>query len=137
MLYNWAKFGSLGKQSAGDSRSDLETRSLADLDLPETWSELEEALKKLDAKLDLPLAEGWAGHAFVSRVASNVRTRGNFSFLFDRSTMAPLIDQKPFLAALEQLKRMASKRSLKLSPSDVFQLAASGEAVAASELADQ
>ena len=108
-----------------------ESRSPANLELPETWEELEEALKELDAKMDLPLAEGWAGHAFISRVASNVRTRGSFSFLFDRSTMKPLIDQQPFIDAIEQLKRMASERSLKLTPSDVFQLAANGDAVAA------
>ena len=131
MLYNWAKFSSLGRQPSDDSDSDSEMRSPADLKLPDTWDELEESLKELDAKLDLPLAEGWAGHAFVSRIASNVRTRGSFSFLFDRSTMEPLIDQKPFLEALEQLKRIASKRSLKSDPSDVFQLAAAGKAVAA------
>ena len=119
MFYDWAKFRSLKQQPD------------ADLVLPETWDELETALQELDSKLDLPLGEGWAGHAFVSRIASNVRTRGNFSFLFDRSTMEPLIEQEPFLRALEQLKRLASKRSLKLDPSEVFQLAASGEAVAA------
>ena len=130
MLYNWAKFSSLG-QTSDDSSSESEYRSPADLALPETWEELETALKKLDAKLDLPLAEGWAGHAFISRIASNVRTRGSFSFLFDRSTMEPLIEQQPFIDALEQLKRMGSERSLKLNPSDVFQLAANGDAVAA------
>ena len=117
MMYNWAKFSSL--------------KQPADLALPETWEELEEALQQLDAKLDLPLAEGWAGHAFISRIASNVRVQGNFSYLFDRSTMAPLVEQEPFIEALEQLKLIASQRSLKLNPSDVFQLAANGEAVAA------
>lgn len=128
MLYNGAKFGSLGQQPPAGSSSQTPP---ADLALPETWEQLEEALTKLDAKLDLPLAEGWAGHTFVSRIASNVRTRGNFSYLFDRSNMEPLIEQEPFLQALEQLKRMATERSLKLKPSDVFQLAATGEAVAA------
>ena len=131
MLYNWAKFKSLGRQSADGSNSESQSRSPADLVLPETWEELEAALEKLNAKLDLPLADGWAGHAFISRVASNVRTRGNFSFLFDRSTMEPLIDQEPFIEALKQLKDMASQRSLKLTPAEVFQLAASGDAVAA------
>ena len=131
MLYNWSKFSSLGQQASDGETSKSDTPSPADFALPETWEELEDALRKLDAKLDLPLAENWAGHAFVSRIASNVRSRGNFSYLFDRSTMEPLIEQEPFLEALEQLKRMASKRSLKLNPSDVFQLAANGEAVAA------
>jgi len=134
MLYNWAKFRSLGQQASVDSSNESSPENLtssAELALPETWEQLEEALTELDAKLDLPLAEGWAGHAFVSQIASNVRTRGNFSYLFDRSNMEPLIEQEPFLQALGQLKRLATKRSLKLNPSDVFQLAASGEAVAA------
>ena len=131
MLYNWAKFSSLGQPVSGDSTSEAESRSPVDLVLPETWEELDQALKGLDAKLDLPLAEGWAGHAFISRVASNVRARGSFSFLFDRSTMEPLIEQEPFIKALEQLKEMATERSLNLNPTDVFQLAANGDAVAA------
>ena len=131
MLYNWDKFSSLGQQGSAGSTREIDAGSPADLALPETWQELEESLKKLDAKLDLPLAEGWAGHAFISRVASTVRTRGNFSYLFDRSTMEPLIERQPFIEALEQLKRMASQRSIDLDPSDVFQLAANGDSVAA------
>ena len=131
MMYDWAKFSSLEKKAEGDSTAEPESRSSSDVTLPQTWEQLEIALNKLDAKLDLPLAEGWAGHAFISRVASNVRTRGSFSFLFDRSTMEPMIEQKPFLEALEQLKRITSERSLKLSPSQVFELAANGESASA------
>ncbi len=123
MMYNGAKLGSLRKPS--------DDRTPADFELPQTWEQLELALNKLDAKLDLPLAEGWAGHTFISRVASNVRTRGSFSFLFDRSTMEPLIEQTPFLEALKYLKRTTTKRSLQLNPSDVFKLAAKGEAAVA------
>ena len=123
MMYTRAKFSS---QQRGEGESEA-----AQLKLPETWEQLEEALNVHGEKLDLPLAPGWAGHSFISRVATNVRARGNFSFLFDRSTMEPLIEQKPFLEALEYLKRTATKRSLELSPQGVFELAANGEAVVA------
>jgi len=110
MMYNGAKFSSLGQ--ADSESSDDQTPD--NFELPQTWEQLESTLNELDAKLDLPLAEGWAGHTFISRVASNVRTRGSFSFLFDRSTMEPLVEQAPFIEALEYLKRTATKRSSEL-----------------------
>lgn len=122
MLYNGSKFGA--QQAEGES-------SPTELKLPETWEQLEEALAAREAKLDLPLAAGWAGHAFIGRVATNVRAKGSFSFLFDRSTMEPLVEQKPFVEALEYLKRTATKRSFDLSPQGVFELAANGEAAVA------
>ena len=127
MMYNGAKFSSLGQ--ADSESSDDQTPD--NFELPQTWEQLESTLNELDAKLDLPLAEGWAGHTFISRVASNVRTRGSFSFLFDRSTMEPLVEQAPFIEALEYLKRTATKRSSELNPADVFKLAANGEAIVA------
>ena len=123
MMYNRGEFGS--QQPAEDGSEAVQFR------LPETWEQLEEALNARNAKLDLPLAPGWAGHSFIGRVATNVRARGSFSFLFDRSTMDPLIEQRPFIEALEYLKRTATKRSAELSPQGVFELAANGEAAVA------
>ena len=123
MMYNRAKFGS--------QEQDENEPEAAELKLPETWEQLEETLNARNVKLDLPLGPGWAGHSFISRVATNVRARGSFSFLFDRSTMEPLIEQKPFLEALEYLKRTTTKRSSKLSPEGVFELAANGESAVA------
>ena len=123
MMYNRAKFG--------PQQPDQDGAKPAELKLPETWEQLEEVLNARGEKLDLPLASGWAGHSFIGRVAANVRARGSFSFLFDRSTMEPLIEQKPFIEAIEYLKRTASKRSSELSPQDVFELTAKGEAAVA------
>ena len=123
MLYNRGK---LGLKQPGEDES-----KAGELSLPETWEQLEEALSARGEKLDLPLAPGWAGHSFIGRVATNIRARGNFSFLFDRSTMEPLIEQKPFIEALEYLKRTATKRSSELSPQSVFELAANGKAAVA------
>ena len=123
MMYNTAKFGS---RQPGEDEPEA-----GQFKLPETWEQLEEALIARNAKLDMPLGPGWAGHCFISRVAANVRARGSFSFLFDRSTMEPLIEQKPFLEALEYLKRTTTKRSSELSPAGVFELAANGEATVA------
>ena len=123
MLYNRVKFG-LKQPGEDESKT-------GELSLPETWEQLEEVLDARGEKLDLPLAPGWAGHSFIGRVATNIRARGNFSFLFDRSTMEPLIEQRPFIEALEYLKRTATKRSSELSPQDVFELAANGKAAVA------
>jgi multiple sugar transport system substrate-binding protein len=102
-----------------------------DVALPKTWAQLEKSLNDIDGKLALPLAEGWAGHAFLCRIAPNVRTRGSFSFLFDRSTMKPLVGSPAFIEALEQLKRISDECSLEHNPQQVFETALQGKSVAA------
>ncbi len=122
MMYNGARFG---------LKTEADGSAVADSKLPETWEELEQDLDARGAKLELPLAAGWAGHSVICRVACNVRARGSFSFLFDRSTMEPLVEQKPFIDALDYLKRTTSERSLELSPRGVFELVANDEATVA------
>ena len=107
---------------------------------PRSWEQLEARLASLNAgsengdspvKLDVPLARHWAAWSLLARVAPNVRVRGNFSSVFDRRTMEPLIATPPFVEALEQFKRIASERSIKLTPRDAYRLAKSGDAVVA------
>ena len=104
---------------------------------PKTWDELDRRIKNITeslgedsesgliAKVDMPLAKGWAVHSFLARVAPSIRNRGKISTVFDRSSMNPLITDVPFVEALNQLKSIASKRSLELDPAATYALALS------------
>jgi multiple sugar transport system substrate-binding protein len=56
-----------------------------------------------------PLAAGWAGQLLLARAAAYALHREQFSALFRFETMEPLIDQPPYVRALEEL--VASSRS--------------------------
>ena len=113
------------------------------VDVPTSWTDWGKALPKINltgtplddqldaAGIDFPLAEGWAAWTLLARVAPNVRVRGNLSSVFDRRTMEPLIDSPPFVAALEQLKQLATKRSLDMAPRDLYRLSLAGNSLAA------
>lgn len=111
--------------------SDLAAKTEDQPNLPNTWSELKDSLDKLQGKVELPLAEGWAGHALICRAAPEVRTVGSFSVLFDRSTMKPQVASPPFVEALADLKNMATENSVNATPDVTFQAVYSGDAVAA------
>jgi ABC-type glycerol-3-phosphate transport system substrate-binding protein len=111
--------------------SDLTAKNVDPISMPKTWSELKDSVDKLQGKVELPLAEGWAGHALLCRSAPNVRTVGSFSVLFDRATMKPQVASPPFVEALESLKSMATENSLNATPDMTFQAVHRGEAVAA------
>ena len=109
-----------------------------DLGLPSSWDGLEKTLKKiaganmeLQAKVDMPLADGWAANTLLMQVASSIRNRGKLSTVFDRRTMKPLITTQPFTQALERIKNTATERSLELTPKQVFEIANSGESALA------
>lgn len=106
---------------------------------PETWRQMDRTLKKIaaavaedssdskfQAKVDMPLAKGWAIQTFLARVAPAICFRGKLSTVFDRSTMNPLITEPPFVDALKQLTAIASERSSELDPAAVFELANRG-----------
>ncbi len=113
------------------------------VDIPTSWADWATALPKIDLAdtplndqldkpgIDFPLAEGWAAWSLLARVAPNVRVRGNLSSVFDRRTMEPLIDSPPFVAALEQLKQLATQRSLNMAPRDLYRLSLAGKSLAA------
>jgi ABC-type glycerol-3-phosphate transport system substrate-binding protein len=106
----------------------------ANVEPPDTWEEVERRLRKIStedtpAKIDMPLAEGWAARSFLARVAPTIRQRGKLSTLFQRRTMEPLIEGKSFSEALEQLKTVATERSIDLTPKSVFDLVVKGDSV--------
>jgi ABC-type glycerol-3-phosphate transport system substrate-binding protein len=111
---------------------------------PETWDQMDRTLVKvaaaidadpadtrLEPKLDMPLAKGWAAQTFLARVAPSICYRGKLSTVLDRSTVQPLINEAPFVEALEQLVAIASKRSSELDPAEVFELANTGRSAIA------
>ncbi|MFT5303066.1 MAG: ABC-type glycerol-3-phosphate transport system substrate-binding protein [Mariniblastus sp.] len=118
-------------------------QAMESVTLPQTWDRMERTLEKIaassfvtsregiEAKVDMPLASGWAAQTFLARVAPSICYRGKLSSLFDRSDMNPLINSAPFVEALEQLKEIASQRSLELDPFEAYQLAATGQSAIA------
>lgn len=50
-----------------------------------------------------PLADGWAGQVLLARAAAYAMHRETGSPLFKSDTMTPLIDQPPYVRALEEL----------------------------------
>ncbi len=111
---------------------------------PETWDEVDRTLakvaaaieadpanQKLEPKVDMPLAKGWAVQTFLARVAPAICYRGKLSTVFDRSTIHPLISEPPFVEALDQLREIASQRSAELDPPGVFELANTGQSAIA------
>ncbi len=63
-----------------------------------------------------PLGPGWAASVLLARAASYAKHPDYYSCLFDMETMAPRIDQAPFVRALEDLAAAA-----KFSSSDALQ----------------
>ena len=107
------------------------------LNPPATWEELDRILVKIDkwnkagetklaARVDVPLASGWAAQSFLARVAPAICSRGKISSVFDRRTMNPLIAEPVFVEALAHLMSISSAKSLELDPGGVFELANSG-----------
>ncbi|WP_231602587.1 ABC transporter substrate-binding protein [Neorhodopirellula pilleata] len=93
-----------------------------------TWADYYELAKRSDGKCAEPSAAGWAGATFLWRLASSLDT----TWLFDRETLKPLIDQPDYVAVLEQMSQ-----SVKLSsatdgrtPGQIYQGVAKGELVA-------
>ncbi|HEY2146315.1 MAG TPA: extracellular solute-binding protein, partial [Pirellulales bacterium] len=78
-----------------------------------------------------PLAAGWAGKTLLARAAASAKHRDYYATLFDKDTMAPLIDSPPFVRALEELVA-ATKGNASLSqaasPSDAREAILSGRA---------
>lgn len=98
-----------------------------DVDAPEslTWQQYSDLTASVAAgEAAEPLAEGWAAVAFLSRAAS--LTGG--AWLFDRNTMRPVIEDPPYIRALEQMvaDRQRYPKSL-LTPEEVWQRLTAGE----------
>lgn len=94
------------------------------LSIPATWTEYEQLCHKLGELKDAgqleglvnsdrfspavePLQGNWGATTMMARSGGYIRTRGRYSLLFDYSTWEPLIDQPPFVRALEELKKIS------------------------------
>ena len=76
-----------------------------------------------------PLAEGWASLLLLSRAAAYVRSRGKVSTVFEIADMKPLINTKPFVRALGEMKAALGDRiDTTLTPSQVYRNLVAGEA---------
>lgn len=81
-----------------------------------------------------PLADGWAGQTLLARAAGYAVHRDQLSPLFRLGTLEPLIDQPPFVRALEELVaavKAAKADKMRTSPAEAFQAIASGQCVMA------
>lgn len=58
-----------------------------------------------------PLADGWAGQMLLARAAPYALHRDQVSPLFQYDSLTPLIDQAPYVRALEELKAAAAAGS--------------------------
>jgi ABC-type glycerol-3-phosphate transport system substrate-binding protein len=100
---------------------------------PATWYEYQAVSEKLasseGAKPTLePLATGWAGQTLLARAATHVTHRDQIAALFDPQSMVPLIDQLPYVRALDELVAATALASLETTPTDVFLRVQMGEA---------
>ena len=69
----------------------------------------------------MPLSDRWATDLFLMRVASYIGTDGQLSSYFDFQTMEPLIDQPPFVRALNEWASLVKAKSIALdvAPAEV------------------
>jgi multiple sugar transport system substrate-binding protein len=99
------------------------------------WDRLRELVDKRRAQPDsnfqfkMPLANGWAVQVFLARSASLIRSRGRLSTVFERGTMQPLINSKPFVLALNDIKTLMGRDNtqLELNPAELFREIARGQ----------
>ena len=99
---------------------------------PQTWQEYTALLNQLkdqiagdtasvepfEAVAAEPLGAGWAARMLLVRAAGYARHRSQYSALFQFATMEPLINQPPFVRALQDLLDVADS-----FPSDILELA--------------
>jgi ABC-type glycerol-3-phosphate transport system substrate-binding protein len=103
-----------------------------DLSPPTDWPSYQQALKRLEelepeqAALKPaiePLADGWAGQLLLARAAGYAMHRDQVSPLFKLGTTEPLIDQAPYVRALEELveaAKTAEFSDLRATPAEAF-----------------
>ncbi len=98
---------------------------------PADWNEYQQIVERLQATSTAstqlttlePLGDGWAGQLLLARAASYAMHREQVSPLFQIDSMTPLIDQPPYVRALEELvaaAKSAGYGSQRLSPIEIF-----------------
>jgi hypothetical protein len=111
---------------------------------PATWGELTDLAARLRDRrastdesamqvriLAQPLARHWSARTFLQRVAAYVREPTRISDLFEYGSMRPLISERPFVRALEELvndEREYGDSSRPLTGPDVWREVTSGRA---------
>ncbi len=110
---------------------------------PRDWAEYQRIATAIDehtkeaglqTALIEPLAAGWAGKTLLARAAAYAKHRDYYAALFDKDTMAPLIDSPPFVRALEELiaaTKGNEPMSSGASPADAREAVLSGRAAMA------
>jgi multiple sugar transport system substrate-binding protein len=111
---------------------------------PADWLQYEQAVERLSDRQAIgelapegdqpwqpaiePLAEGWAGQLLLARAAAYAMHRDQVSPLFRLGTLEPLIDQPPYVRALEELVAAvkAGGSAQRKSPSEAFTALISG-----------
>lgn len=93
-----------------------------------TWSDYEKSAKRNEGKFAEPTAVGWAGTMFLWRLASSL----DATWLFDRETLKPLVDQPEYIDVLEQMSRTIklSSSTKGQTPGQIYQSILSGELLA-------
>jgi multiple sugar transport system substrate-binding protein len=104
---------------------------------PKDWAQYQQAAERLasrEAVGDLapdqvwkatiePLADGWRGQLLLARAAAYAMHRDQVSPLFRFDSMTPLIDQPPYVRALEELVGAAKAGGFaeqRLTPAEIF-----------------
>ncbi|WP_404306430.1 ABC transporter substrate-binding protein [Neorhodopirellula lusitana] len=95
-----------------------------------TWAAYREFAKQHDGKCAEPTAKGWAAAMYLWRLSTSL----DATWLFDRETMRPLLDEPNYVAVLEEMAETVKLnpslvKSDGLSPGQVYQSIASGELV--------
>jgi ABC-type glycerol-3-phosphate transport system substrate-binding protein len=106
---------------------------------PADWTEYQQAVERLAAQEAVgvlappadqpwratiePMADGWRGQLLLARAAAYAMHRDQVSPLFRFDSMTPLIDQPPYVRALEELVSAAKAGGFaeqRLAPAEVF-----------------
>ena len=118
------------------------------LAVPETWSQYQLLLQQLHQQIAVttpdqaprpyatvePLGPRWAARSLLARAAAYVRHRSQYSTLFHFGTMQPLINQPPFVRALQEMTQAVAYQpaeALQISPFETPQLLLDGQVVLA------
>ena len=100
---------------------------------PESWAEffaIAETLRNteelkdgngnpLPLEVDMPASEGWAATSLFAVAAARVRNRGKLATVFERESVRPLINEAPFVDALNQVKSVFSSHPQQRSPAEI------------------
>ncbi|MCC9642608.1 ABC transporter substrate-binding protein [Rhodopirellula sp. JC740] len=92
-----------------------------------TWSQLQQLAADTPGKVAEPTAPGWAGIAYLWRLASVIQA----TWLFDRETLEPLLTESDYVDVLQQMADMAKHApESAMTPGQIFQAVSTGELVA-------